>query len=860
MSRALPLGFLLGLAILRTGAAAASLAGVQGTVSDVESGAPIVGASVTALDLGLSAVTGIDGGFEFQDSSLTGESRSTTILATAPGYGDWTIQDVRLIAGDTLILDIEMGPTPTLIVVPPPRAQAPDWPIDQLAQGVQGGFGSLQADQALPATIRVRVTGYPHCDLSRPYTVETLDFKEYAKHVLPNEWVAGWPWESLRAGGMAVKMYAWSYIAVGGKWSDADVYDSTCDQVYNPAVSYNSTNQAVDFTWNWRLTRNDQLLRTFYRAYLSQCEDAGLLGNCMGQFESRDMAYDLYTWDEILLAFYDNGELSPVWDPPGGYSLRFYGNGYGDIDRVKIPIDPQVPADLGSEDFTIEWWMKALPGENSAGGCTPGGDNWIYGNILFDRGVFGDGDYGDYGISLANGRIAFGAANGAVGETICGAIDLADGLWHHVAVTRDLAGEMRVFVDGQLDSSGTGPVGDISYRDGRTASYVNDPFLVLGAEKHDADNAIYPSFGGWLDEIRLSNSIRYSADFAPPTERFASDSNTVALYHLNEGYGNLIGDSSGHSGGPSDGQRKYGGVSNGPAWTDDTFWYVPPPTPTPTPVPTATPTPTLDPSVTPTATWTPTPLPSNTPTPSQTPTPTATPVPTNTLTPTATTMPSPTNTPVPMDTPTPLPTPTPTVTPTSTPTPVFGDVPPGHWAYDHINALYAAGFVAGCSADPRLYCPDRILNRAESAVFVLRGAYGGTADLPYPPPDTPTFDDVDPAYWGYGWIESMWTDGFTAGCGTDPLIYCPLRDHTRAEGSVFFLIVKNGVGYSPPPPVGIFDDVAPTAWYSGWVEAAYSEGILPACQTAPLSFCPEDELDRAWAAYMMVQAKDIPIP
>ncbi|MCI0807475.1 MAG: hypothetical protein J4N68_11710, partial [Chloroflexi bacterium] len=111
-----------------------------------------------------------------------------------------------------------------------------------------------------------------------------------------------------------------------------------------------------------------------------------------------------------------------------------------------------------------------------------------------------------------------------------------------------------------------------------------------------------------------------------------------------------------------------------------------------------------------------------------------------------------------------------------------------------------------------------------------------------------------------GWIESMWTDGFTAGCGTDPLIYCPLRDHTRAEGSVFFLIIKKGVGYDPPPPVGIFDDVALTAWYAGWVEAAYNAGILPACQTAPLSFCPEDELDRAWAAYMMVQAKDIPIP
>lgn len=96
--------------------------------------------------------------------------------------------------------------------------------------------------------IRVRVKGYPYYDTSREYEVETIDFKEYAKHVLPNEWGARWPGESLRAGLMAVKMYAWSYIAAGGKWPDADVYDSTCDQVYIPSISYTSTDRAVDFT------------------------------------------------------------------------------------------------------------------------------------------------------------------------------------------------------------------------------------------------------------------------------------------------------------------------------------------------------------------------------------------------------------------------------------------------------------------------------------------------------------------------------------------------------------------------------------------------------------------------------------
>jgi len=191
----------------------------------------------------------------------------------------------------------------------------------------------------------------------------------------------------------------------------------------------------------------------------------------------------------------------------------------------------------------------------------------------------------------------------------------------------------------------------------------------------------------------------------------------------------------------------------------------------------------------------------------------------------------------------------------------FVDVPSDHWAHDEIEAIYQAGFVVGCSLDPPMYCPERILARAESSVFILRGEYGAIPDPPYTPPASPTFGDVDPAYWGYGWIESLWQDGYTAGCNTNPLLYCPLRQHTRAEACVFFLRIKNGVMYEPPAPSGLlFADVDIGAWYAGWIEAAYNEGILPECGTNPLTFCPEVPLDRAWAAYMMCQAKNLPVP
>lgn len=189
----------------------------------------------------------------------------------------------------------------------------------------------------------------------------------------------------------------------------------------------------------------------------------------------------------------------------------------------------------------------------------------------------------------------------------------------------------------------------------------------------------------------------------------------------------------------------------------------------------------------------------------------------------------------------------------------FADVPPSHWAWGYIQTLYDDGYVAGCSVTPRLYCPESILHRAESAVFVMRGQFG--ISPPLPDPETPSFADVPKTHWGYNWIEGMWENNFTAGCDVDPLKYCPDIQHSRAEASVFFLRVKFGTGYSPPEPDYIFADVLPGTWYEAWAEAAYNEGLLPECESSPeLKFCPNDPIDRSWAAYMMVQAKGLSVP
>jgi len=286
-----------------------------------------------------------------------------------------------------------------------------------------------------------------------------------------------------------------------------------------------------------------------------------------------------------------------------GYALRFFGQGVSapDVDRVKIRIDsPATPADVGATDFTIEFWVRGTRSANPAGTIGCGATySWITGNTVIDRDRYNQTP--GFGISFGAGRVAFGVKTAAGSRTICGTTDVLDGAWHHVAVLRQRSsGLLGLFVDGALQASATGPTGDLSYPDGaQPGNYCggpctnSDPFLVLGAEKHDAGSA-YPSFNGWLDELRVSTVLRYSDSFARPTQPFVPDAATAALYHFDEGQGSTVNDVSGAPGGPSDGVVRVGGALQGPQWVvsdapiDGTSPPLPP-TPPPTPPPAGTP-------------------------------------------------------------------------------------------------------------------------------------------------------------------------------------------------------------------------------------------------------------------------------
>ncbi len=191
---------------------------------------------------------------------------------------------------------------------------------------------------------------------------------------------------------------------------------------------------------------------------------------------------------------------------------------------------------------------------------------------------------------------------------------------------------------------------------------------------------------------------------------------------------------------------------------------------------------------------------------------------------------------------------------TRPPTTTFLDVPLDHWAHDAIETLYQAGVTAACSRDPLMYCPDSSMNRTEGAMFVEHGMHG-ISFIPTQP-ITQVFADVPLNSWAAKWVTALWKEGSTVGCATNPLRYCPWQTHTRAEGSVLYLRLRNGTSYIPPDPAGIFVDVPVNQWYARWVEAAYNAGLIPACQTSPeLRFCPNDPMTRAMSAFALAAAK-----
>jgi len=168
------------------------------------------------------------------------------------------------------------------------------------AAALCGGYGSQTTP---PPTVRVY--------RAAAGTVETVDFRAYLKNVLSREWISSWTTESLRAGALAVKDYAWyqvlhwrGYVSAGGQCFD--LFDTTRDQVYDPSRPiYAPMAAAVDATWTTLALRNGLVVPTYYNAG-SPKERCGANANGwqMFQWGSQACGLDGLSAAQIMSVYY----------------------------------------------------------------------------------------------------------------------------------------------------------------------------------------------------------------------------------------------------------------------------------------------------------------------------------------------------------------------------------------------------------------------------------------------------------------------------------------------------------------------------------------------------------------------------
>ncbi|HXF85766.1 MAG TPA: YDG domain-containing protein [Anaerolineales bacterium] len=185
--------------------------------------------------------------------------------------------------------------------------------------------------------------------------------------------------------------------------------------------------------------------------------------------------------------------------------------------------------------------------------------------------------------------------------------------------------------------------------------------------------------------------------------------------------------------------------------------------------------------------------------------------------------------------------------------PNFSDVPASHWAWQYIERLYASGITGGCATNPLRYCPSNTVTRAQMAIFLLRGIHGAS----YTPPSASgtIFNDVTTSTPGAAWIEQLYAEGITSGCGGGN--YCPSSSVTRAQMAIFLLRAKYGASYTPPPATGtVFSDVTTSTPGAAWIEQLYAEGITSGCGGG--KYCPSAAVTRAEMAVFLVRTFNLP--
>jgi len=202
-----------------------------------------------------------------------------------------------------------------------------------------------------------------------------------------------------------------------------------------------------------------------------------------------------------------NGTVSTAQSKFGGASLDLTGTTNTTALRGTYASDLSV----GTGDFTIETWVR-FTGTEPSGQYNQIFGQWVnpYVTLFYVQGTIGSGSAQSMVLQLNNAVTSATANTTGLFTT---------GVWYHIAVTRS-SGTIRFFKDGTQVTT----VSNSTNTQNLTAVSDFGIGYNIGADTQ--------KLRGYLDELRVSNSARYTANFTAPTQAFTNDGNTLLLIHF----------------------------------------------------------------------------------------------------------------------------------------------------------------------------------------------------------------------------------------------------------------------------------------------------------------------------------------
>jgi Laminin G domain. len=169
-------------------------------------------------------------------------------------------------------------------------------------------------------------------------------------------------------------------------------------------------------------------------------------------------------------------------------------------DFIQVPHNSNL--DPGTGSFTVDAWIKTT---NTTG------TQFVVSKYECGQLCIFNVSNSLYSLSVKDGQLAAqlrdtdkgGPPAENEGQILIGTTSVADGVFHHIAMVRDLAaGELRLYVDGVLDASASlnaGATGAIKDDDGEA-----NPFLI-GAFIKGGTSTRTSFFSGVIDEVEFNN-------------------------------------------------------------------------------------------------------------------------------------------------------------------------------------------------------------------------------------------------------------------------------------------------------------------------------------------------------------------